>query len=71
MNTPTYQARRQRKIRWYNGQFGSAGWWHWDAFIDTKGEGIPGFPERTIDYRSRENEETAGEDVPESVADTE
>ena len=47
MNTPTYQSRRQRKIRWYNGQFGSAGWWHWDAFIDTKGEGIPGFPERT------------------------
>lgn len=63
MNTPAYQVRRQRKIRWYNGRFGSAGWWYWDAFNDPQGNAIPAFPERDIDYRGKENAETPGDDM--------
>lgn len=71
MNTPAYQIRRQRKIRWYNERFGSAGWWYWDAFNDSQGGAIPPFPEREIDYRGKEKAATTGEDVPEYVVDTE
>ncbi|MFV3368855.1 DUF1173 family protein [Pseudomonas sp. NY15435] len=71
MNTQAYQLRRQRKIRWYNGQFGPTGWWYWDAFNDSQGKAIPVFPERDIDYRGKEYAETAADDVPGSVVDSE
>ncbi|TLX70048.1 DUF1173 domain-containing protein [Pseudomonas nicosulfuronedens] len=68
MDTEEYRTRRQRKIRWYNGQYGSTGWWHWDAFQDPKGSGIPPFPERAINYRDKDASATE-DDVPESVVD--
>lgn len=71
MNTPAYQIRRQRKIRWYNGRFGPTGWWYWDAFNDSQGNAIQALPEREIDYRGKGNAETAGNDVSESVVDAE
>lgn len=49
MNTPAYQVRLQQKIRWYNGRFGPAGWWYWDAFNDSQGNAIrPSRNERSI-----------------------
>ncbi|ERZ01100.1 DUF1173 family protein [Pseudomonas aeruginosa] len=69
MDTEVYRTRRQRKIRWYNSEYGSAGWWHWNAFQDPQGKAISPFPERVNDYRDKDAAVIADE-VPESVVDT-
>lgn len=67
MNTPSYQGRREAKIRWYNKELGPSRWWYWNAFNDPQGNAIPTFPEREIDYRGKDNAGAAGDHLPESA----
>ncbi|UCL90188.1 DUF1173 family protein [Pseudomonas sp. HS-18] len=70
MDTAEYRTRRQRKIRAYNGEYGPAGWWHWNAFQDPQGKSIAPFPERVNNYRDK-NAAVTEYEVPESVVDIE
>lgn len=40
----TYEARKAKKIEYYKENFGSNGWWCWNAAADTAGARIPSFP---------------------------
>lgn len=48
MSTPTYLARKQLKIDYYNRQYGPYGWWYWDATINTGASALPNFPDKRV-----------------------
>lgn len=39
-----YEARKAEKVEYYKENFGSDGWWCWNAAVDTAGARIPAFP---------------------------
>lgn len=41
---PDYLARKDEKAIHYDREYGSAGWWSWEAYKDPKGTAIPPFP---------------------------
>lgn len=46
MSTPSYLERKAVKTAWYNREYGSEGWWSWNAAADPKGNHIPEFPQK-------------------------
>ncbi|EMN3634435.1 DUF1173 family protein [Pseudomonas aeruginosa] len=46
MATPEYLARKHVKERYYTREYGSSGWWRWDASSDPSGLKMPAFPKK-------------------------
>ncbi|HHL0036585.1 Predicted transcriptional regulators containing the CopG/Arc/MetJ DNA-binding domain [Enterobacter hormaechei] len=44
MNTPSYLARKELKVDYYNRRYGQLGWWYWDAAVHNSSSEIPDFP---------------------------
>jgi hypothetical protein len=48
MGTPEYVIRKNQKMAIYNSRYGTAGWWHWDAYNSPDTAMIPVFPPAKI-----------------------